>query len=432
MRPGAAAAVLPLLFTLWSAPACSSAKFEGEKSPSFDKFLAARGRAYENGSTEYHSRLALYQKRAAKVDAHNAKSDRRWTASVGLFADRTDEEIKSVTGWRRGSGREGVRSSVPGGPHATALRGNAVGKWSLPDNFDWKHLKAVQNVKDQGECGSCWAVSSMSVLEAHHEIATNTSMKFSVQEIISCAPNPRHCGGDGGCDGATAEIAFDFALKHGLVTEQEYPYTQRNAVCPQTLVSQSRETTRQRTESLGMWGWERLPKNRYAPLMRAVVEQGPVVVAVAVTDGDDPIMFYSGGIYDGCRQDAVLDHAMMLIGYGEEAKGGTKFWTLQNSWGTEWGDHGRMRLLRGESDETTFCGTDAHPEEGSGCQGGPSSVRVCGMCGILYEGVVPRFQRSKVEAREFVAHRHSSPVVLASSSEGIARRRAIMHYFGWK
>lgn len=80
---------------------------------------------------------------------------------------------------------------------------------------------------------------------------------------------------------------------------------------------------------------------------------------------------------------------MTLIGYGKDDD---KFWLIQNSWGADWGDAGRVKLLRRDSDESE-CGTDKQPEVGTGCDGGPKEVKVCGMCGILYDSVVAKFEK---------------------------------------
>jgi len=136
----------------------------------------------------------------------------------------------------------------------------------------------------------------------------------------------------------------------------------------------------------GMKAWERLPENAYEPLLQALFERGPVAVSV----GAGPWNSYVSGIFDNCSKDAVVDHAVTLIGYGEDAALGHKFWLVQNSWGSDWGEGGRIRLLR-RDDEQEQCGTDRQPEMGTGCAGGPTDVKVCGMCGILYDSVVPHF-----------------------------------------
>merc|ERR1740117_984021 len=103
---------------------------------------------------------------------------------------------------------------------------------------------------------------------------------------------------------------------------------------------------------------------------------------------------YSSGIMDACPKDTVIDHAVVLLGFGSEA--GTKYWQIQNSWGPDWGEDGYIRIQRFDhEDEKEYCGWDTSPEIGSGCSDGPSKVWVCGHCGILNDVVVPHFALSE-------------------------------------
>jgi len=144
--------------------------------------------------------------------------------------------------------------------------------------------------------------------------------------------------------------------------------------------------------ALGLKGWERLPENEYEPLMRAVATLGPVAVSV----GAGGWQSYRKGVFDACTKDSEIDHAVTLVGYGKEQKSGDKFWTIKNSWGNSWGEHGQIRLLREEGD--VHCGIDHNPKAGTACDDGtaPKSVKVCGMCGILYDAVVPHFNKKSV------------------------------------
>merc|ERR1719461_1792028 len=101
----------------------------------------------------------------------------------------------------------------------------------LPKEKAWDSLETFAYTKNQAACGSCWAIASSTVLEAHNEIYNGKHLIFSTQEIVDCTQNPRHCGGDGGCKGATAELAMDWVLKNGCAETSEIPYTAQDAAC---------------------------------------------------------------------------------------------------------------------------------------------------------------------------------------------------------
>merc|ERR1719226_285109 len=92
---------------------------------------------------------------------------------------------------------------------------------ALPPTFSWAHLDAIATPTDQGSCGSCWAYASTAALNAHAEINNNTN-RYSVAQIVACTPNPQKCGGSGGCDGATAELAYEYVLQKGLSKPQHF------------------------------------------------------------------------------------------------------------------------------------------------------------------------------------------------------------------
>jgi len=360
--------------------------------PSFDAFIQIHGRTYEKGSQEYKLRKELYETRADAVRAHNKKSNRRWTAGVNKLSDQTEDELLNLRGWD-GSVRPGHSSS-----HAAHVRKAFLQKTEenfaeeLPDEKSWLNLETAQHIRNQGGCGSCWAISSSTVLEAHSEIH-GKRRSFSAQEIVSCTPNPRECGGSGKCGGATAELAMDYVLKHGVAEEFQVPYTGEDGTCgakeenPVLLMDQMLGgSTSNAGAAFGMTGWEMLPKNQLEPLMRALVERGPVAVSVAATEWNS----YESGIFDGCGKDAVIDHAVTMMAYGKDASSNTKYWTIQNSWGNDWGENGHIRLLRHDSSDA-YCGTDDKPEVGTACKGETDPVPVCGMCGVLFDSVVPHF-----------------------------------------
>jgi len=230
---------------------------------------------------------------------------------------------------------------------------------------------------------------------------------FAAQELVDCVPNPHSCGGEGGCKGATVELGMNWVMDSGLDTDEGTPYAGTDMKCkkPTTaLISTNGDdigngahlkqmvavgfhggATTSPGLALGLKGWERLPENEYEPLMRAIAEKGPAAVSVSASGWNS----YGAGLFDSCDKDATIDHAVTLIGYGMDKDRKEKYWTIKNSWGKTWGESGTIRLLREPGN--VHCGTDHQPEVGTGCDGGPKEVHVCGMCGILYDAVVPHF-----------------------------------------
>lgn len=371
----------------------------------FSAFMQEHGRSYGQGSLEYHRRFAIFQQHKAAVHAQNSLPGKRWTAAVNSLADWTPEELKSLRGYRHG-----VRSShASGGSLGLVSTGTYTFEADqLPKDFNWKHLNSMKDILNQGSCGSCWAVSSATTLRAHAELY-NKDRTFSAQQIVACTPNPKKCGGSGGCGGATAELAMEYVAKAGALTEDELKYEGSDTKCPD--VSEEKKTslrsflgnvmslsdtsgsTTKGGSSFGMVGWKKLPENMAEPLLVALYQDGPVTVSVAASGQWN---LYNSGIMDPCDKDAIINHAVVLVGYGDDKYLSAKYWTIQNSWGSSWGEEGFGRLSRLDSkEESAYCGWDTKPEEGTACLNGPSKVRVCGSCGILYDSVVPKFKLSQ-------------------------------------
>lgn len=367
--------------------------------PSFDAFLLQQGRSYAHGSAEYTERRSLYEARVKSAALHNSQKERLWTAAANQFWDWTDAELRTLRGWQAGARPSQSSARLALAHRSGLLRNgtaadtksilNATSKAKLPVSKHWGELEAIRGkVHNQGGCGSCWAVAAAQTLTAHHEIHMGKVRRFSVQQILACTPNPQHCGGEGYCKGATVELAMDWVMANGCETEGEAPYLSARGdtpACspPAALVAKDRQSGKGAAE-FGMHGWERLPENKYEPLMNALVNAGPVAVSVAANGWIN----YGTGIYDACVKDAIIDHAVVMVGYGVQDQ--TKYWQIQNSWGGMWGEMGKMRLIR-HDDEEGWCGIDNKPELGTGCIGGPPQVTVCGTCGILYDSVIPHF-----------------------------------------
>lgn len=362
---------------------------------SFEQYAATYRRSIAQDSPEYELRRSLFEKRAEIIRAHNERPGRRWTAGFNKLTDRTEGELSHLFGWRH-TGPAKARGAASGSGPAAALLAESVQRNSPPaKTVDWGHLAAVGQIEDQGGCGACWALAATTVLQAHYEIHMKGSKNFSTQELLSCVPNPMKCGGDGGCQGATVELAMAYAQKNGLRSAEELPYTQTTGTCPEAASFADTSFADKGAATMGLVGWSKLPENKARPVMLALMD-GPVSISV----GADEWTNYEGGIFDGCDPDNVVNHAVVLLGYGVDAESfsaTTKYWSIQNSWGPDWGEDGRIRLLRHDDveEDEKYCGTDHSPKDGTACAPYPDSVKVCGLCGMFYDSVAVHFAKTK-------------------------------------
>jgi len=246
----------------------------------------------------------------------------------------------------------------------------------IPTDLDWRKKTGIMTpVKNQGGCGSCWAFSATETFESHYAIATGDAAPIlSPQQIVSCAPDPNHCGGTGGCSGSTQPLAFNYTETAGMTTEASYPYKGATGTCDTSKISAVVGSNS---------GYVELPTNNYTDLINAVATKGPVAISVAA--GGFGWQIYGGGIMSGSK-DFDMDHAVQLVGYGTD--GSKDYWLVRNSWGASWGDHGYIRLQRfGEGKEP--CGVDKTPQDGDACAGDTKPRTYCGECGILSSSSYP-------------------------------------------
>lgn len=254
---------------------------------------------------------------------------------------------------------------------------------------DWRQRLPITTgpefVREQGGCGSCWAVAAVGTIEMHEELHRQNSSALlqlegqrqleplSYEQLVDCTPNPRHCGGTGGCKGATGELAFRRVLASGIAPANRYSGYQHNGDGKCKAVENEKMLTY-------ITGWQRLRDNKLQDLLQALTSAGPVVASVDATGWS----LYRRGVFAGCPSDAIVNHAVVLTGYGVDPRLG-KYYMIRNSWGGGWGEEGFIRLRRHTTDKGVRgkCGIDRNPKEGVGCDGGPAQIEVCGECGIL-------------------------------------------------
>jgi C1A family cysteine protease len=271
---------------------------------------------------ETRYRQAVWEANVQRVEAHNAGVS-TWRMAVNKFADLTPTEFQAfyVTG---GFTREALGHSGPDLTHFRWRRNS-----SLPASVDWTQKGAVTPVKNQGQCGSCWAFSTTGSLEGATFLANGTLFSLSEQQLVDCAGST----GNQGCNGGLMDDAFQYIHNNGgITTEANYPYTAVDGTCNTAKAAQVVATVSTFTD---------VPTNSDAALMNAIAQQP---VSVAVEADQNSFQLYSSGVMTAACGTA-LDHGVLAVGYG--STGGQDFYKVKNSWGSDWGMSGYILLGRG-------------------------------------------------------------------------------------
>ncbi|XP_057954866.1 ervatamin-B [Malania oleifera] len=296
----------------------------------YEKWLAQYGRRYKDRD-EWEQRFGIYQSNIEYVDFINSQN-LSFRLADNKFADMTNEEFRSNF--------LGLQHHKPQRRNQTFRYGNCIGS---PDSVDWRQHGAVTPIKDQGQCGSCWAFSAVAAVEGINKIKAGQLVSLSEQELVDC-----DVGSDNqGCDGGYMAKAFAFIQKNGgLTTEASYPYAGKDGTCNRGEAGKPAVT---------ISGYESVPKNDEKSLQAAVSHQP---VSVAIDAGGYAFQLYSEGIFDGlCGNE--LNHGVAAVGYGED--NGKKYWLVKNSWGTDWGEAGYIRMKRNPGDRRGICGIAMEP-----------------------------------------------------------------------
>jgi cathepsin F len=274
-------------------------------------------------------RYKVFKDNVEKIGIMNSKnSGARF--GINAFADRTMEEMRK-THTSRKSFKSFAELKLPHvvAPHA---------KNDLPTSFNWVDQGAVTGVRDQGNCGSCWAFGAVGTMEGQFFLKKGTLYELSEQNLVDCDHVCQNIPGwgkacDQGCDGGMEVNAFQYVIQNGGINlRADYPYQASVGTCRYDS-----------SKSVGGFNnWIIVSVDDEDDLRQYLYDNGPVSVGVHA----DEWFYYSGGIFDSSCQ-TQNDHAVLLTGWGEE--NGTPYWIIKNSWGTDWGMDGYIHLIRGKN-----------------------------------------------------------------------------------
>ncbi|GFQ84136.1 cathepsin L [Trichonephila clavata] len=292
------------------------------------------------GSIETHAVRPRAQRTLGKLQEIFRKTLRRkgrscQTKGLNEYSDLEHNEfVRIFNGYRRQANSKSNASSwVP------------LSNVQIPDKVDWRDKGLVTPVKNQEQCGSCWAFSTTGSLEGQHMKKTGDLVSLSEQNLVDCS-GPE---GNAGCEGGLMDQAFEYIKKNkGIDTEASYPYTAEDGSCHFKKSDVGATVT----------GYVDIPTGDEEALKQAVATVGPI--SVAIDASHDSFQSYQDGIYDEpeCSSEE-LDHGVLAVGYGTED--GSDYWLVKNSWGKTWGTKGYIKMARNKDNQCGIATQASYP-----------------------------------------------------------------------
>ena len=209
------------------------------------------------------------------------------------------------------------------------------------DSVDWRNENKISTVKNQGQCGGCWAFSSVGAVESAWAIKYNTLYNLSEQELIDCS-SKNH-----GCEGGSMDLAFEYIMNNGLCSNESYPYIGQDKQCNNTCKSLVKITNYS----------DVIPNQE--KILKYAVQRKPVSVAIQANKRS--FQLYKSGIYSDLDCGFQLDHGVLLVGYGYDEDYNMDYWIIKNSWSEAWGENGYIRIQRNIDDSRGLCGIAMDP-----------------------------------------------------------------------
>ena len=333
------ASKLALACTIGAAVATSSPKaHELTAEYSFAQYQKHFGKVYKDAA-EHAARQAIFEANLKKILTHNnPATGSSWKMGVNHFTDKEPHEVpRGYLSTQKRQAVEGLKRQPHVGTHKPSNK-------TLPKHVDWRTKGVVTPVKDQGQCGDCWAFSTVEAVESQWAIKHPGELwTLSVQQVSDCTYARSGCQGGLMWDGWNQMISA--TKRDGSVSsEWRYPFTSHEGVgstCKKGVKGSNVKVT----------GYNLVSGNGTEPelatadqVMDAVANAGPLSIAVDASTWSQ----YDSGIFDGCKKtsEAQLDHAVILVGYGTDEASGKDYWLVRNSWAVNWGEDGYIRLLR--------------------------------------------------------------------------------------
>lgn len=321
----------------------TSISFKDVVAEEWDAWKAMHSKNYSHVMEEKF-RMKIYMENRVKIARHNQQAhsgEKSYFMKMNHYGDLLHHEfVALMNGFDHAAHRE-LRASG----QSDAITYLPPAFVEIPESVDWREHGAVTPVKDQGQCGSCWAFSTTGSLEGQHFRKTGKLVSLSEQNLVDCSTS----FGNNGCNGGLMDNAFKYIKANGGIdTEGSYPYEAMDDDChfnPRSVGADDK-------------GFVDIKPGSETDLARAVATVGPV--SIAIDASHETFQFYSHGVYDEPECDeSALDHGVLAVGYGTED--GKDYWLVKNSWSEKWGQDGYIKMSRNRDNQCGIASCASYP-----------------------------------------------------------------------
>lgn len=348
---------------------------------------------------------AVHDERLAQIRKIQASPGLTWTARANSrFASKPPGASKTMCGVKDGW-KERIQARIE---HGTMLRSTAVPEITLPEEFNsethWPQCaKTIGDIRDQSNCGCCWAFAGAEAASDRMCIATNAKILLPLSAEDVC-----FCGSDDGCSGGFVDQPWDQIRLHGAVTGSQYhgtgpfgkgmcadfslphchhhgpqgddPYpaegedgcpAAKSPQCPATCSTDSDNIHSNFTQDKYSFDGKVISASGEVAIQQMIFAGGPVETAFTVYSDFEN---YASGVYQHTVGDKAGGHAVKIVGWGVD--NGVKYWKVANSWNPHWGEKGYFRIRRGNNEGGIEDGVTGSSPSAKWSKGGDNAVVV--------------------------------------------------------